>query len=168
LIPHERIEQRQEFAHAGGDDDFGRFAESRASTDSLAINAATAAAALLFSQWLIVQRRQYALKQIDNYMVDADFSSDWLAPIGVNPLRRLLGDQAIRVIYLPARRLSSARPTRRNDAKLKHFRGITTGWNERRVMPRKTTDPRNLPTSRLKKPPPIAVYMRPPPLVERT
>ena len=61
-----------------------------------------AAAALLFSQWPIVQRRQYALKQINNYMVDADFSSDWLAPIGVNPLRRLLGDEAIRVIYLPA------------------------------------------------------------------
>ena len=61
-----------------------------------------AASALLFSQWPIVERRQYALKQIDNYMVDADFSSDWLAPIGVNPLRRLLGDEAIRVIYLPA------------------------------------------------------------------
>ena len=61
-----------------------------------------AAAALLFSQWPVVQRRQYALKQIGNYMVDADFSSDWLAPIGVNPLRRLLGDEAIRVIYLPA------------------------------------------------------------------
>jgi hypothetical protein len=63
---------------------------------------ALAGAALLFSQWPIVQRRQYALKQIDNYMVDANFRSDWLAPIGVNPLRRLLGDQAIRVIYLPA------------------------------------------------------------------
>jgi len=63
---------------------------------------ATVAAALLFSQWPIVKRRQYALEQIDNYMVDADFSNDWLAPIGVNPLRRLLGDEAIRVIYLPA------------------------------------------------------------------
>jgi hypothetical protein len=62
---------------------------------------ALAAAALLFSQWPIVQRRQYALDQIDNYMVDAEFQSDWLAPIGVNPLRRLVGDQAIRVIYLP-------------------------------------------------------------------
>jgi len=62
---------------------------------------ALAAAALLFSQWPIVERRQYALEQIDNYMVDAEFQSDWLAPIGVNPLRRLLGDQAIRVIYLP-------------------------------------------------------------------
>ena len=61
-----------------------------------------AAAALLFSQWPIVERRQYALKQIDNDMVDAGFRSDWLAPIGVNPLRRLFGDQAIRVIYLPA------------------------------------------------------------------
>lgn len=63
---------------------------------------ATVAAAFLFSQWSIVKRRQYALEQIDNYMVDADFSSDWLAPIGANPLRRLLGDEAIRVIYLPA------------------------------------------------------------------
>lgn len=63
---------------------------------------ALAAAALLFSQWPIVERRKYALEQIDNYMVDAGFRSDWLAPIGVNPLRRLLGDQAIRVIYLPA------------------------------------------------------------------
>jgi hypothetical protein len=63
---------------------------------------AIAAAALLFSQWPVVERRQYALQQIDNYMVDAKFSNDWLAPIGINPLRRLLGDQAIRVIYLPA------------------------------------------------------------------
>jgi hypothetical protein len=61
-----------------------------------------ALAALLFSQWPVVQRRQYALKQIETYMVDSNFSSDWLTPIGVNPLRRLLGDEAIRVIYLPA------------------------------------------------------------------
>jgi hypothetical protein len=61
-----------------------------------------ALAALFFSQWPIVKRRQHALKEISTYMVDSGFSSDWLTPIGVNPLRRLLGDEAIRVIYLPA------------------------------------------------------------------
>jgi hypothetical protein len=61
-----------------------------------------AAAALFFSQWPVVKRRQHALKEISTYMVDSHFRSDWLTPIGVNPLRRLLGDEAIRVIYLPA------------------------------------------------------------------
>jgi hypothetical protein len=42
--------------------------------------AALAVAAIFFSQWPIVQRRQHALKQVPNYMVDSGFSSDWLAP----------------------------------------------------------------------------------------
>lgn len=61
----------------------------------------TAIIALAFSQYPIVLRRKHALKEIDNYMVDSALNSDWLTPIGVNPIRRLCGDEAIRVIYLP-------------------------------------------------------------------